>query len=64
VCRLPPGAGWPYERGHRIAQYHTPIALLRGDLTPSNILDRGAGRGLVAIDPAPCVGNAAFDAVD
>jgi streptomycin 6-kinase len=38
--------------------------LLRGDLTPSNILDGGASRGLVAIDPAPCLGDAAFDAVD
>ena len=28
------------------------------------MLDGGAGRGLVAIDPRPCVGDAAFDAVD
>jgi streptomycin 6-kinase len=28
------------------------------------VLDGGAGRGLVAIDPRPCVGDAAFDAVD
>jgi streptomycin 6-kinase len=38
--------------------------LLHGDLTPSNILDGGTERGLVAIDPAPCFGDAAFDAVD
>jgi streptomycin 6-kinase len=38
--------------------------MLHGDLTPSNILDGGAERGLVAIDPAPCLGDAAFDAVD
>jgi streptomycin 6-kinase len=38
--------------------------LLHGDLTPGNILDGGAARGLVAIDPAPCLGDAAFDAVD
>jgi streptomycin 6-kinase len=57
-----------YERGHqlaaRLAQHDSPIVLLHGDLTPSNILDGGAGRGLVAIDPAPCLGDAAFDAVD
>jgi streptomycin 6-kinase len=35
-----------------------------GDLTPSNILDGGTERGLVVIDPAPCLGDAAFDAVD
>jgi streptomycin 6-kinase len=38
--------------------------LLHGDLTPVNVLDGGAERGLVAIDPAPCLGDAAFDAVD
>ena len=41
-----------------------PIVLLHGDRTPSNILDGGSERGLVAIDPAPCLGDAAFDAVD
>jgi streptomycin 6-kinase len=57
-----------YERGHRLAarlaRDPCRAVLLHGDLTPSNILDGGAGRGLVAIDPAPCVGDAAFDAVD
>lgn len=57
-----------YERGHRLAtrlaQHDSPVALLHGDLTPSNVLDGGAERGLVAIDPAPCLGDAAFDAVD
>jgi len=57
-----------YERGRRLAtrlaQQDSPIVLLHGDLTPSNILDGGAERGLVAIDPAPCLGDAAFDAVD
>jgi streptomycin 6-kinase len=33
-------------------------------LTPRNILHGGDQRGLVAIDPAPCLGDAAFDAVD
>jgi streptomycin 6-kinase len=57
-----------YERGRRLAtrlaRHDSPIVLLHGDLTPGNILDGGAGRGLVAIDPAPCLGDAAFDAVD
>ena len=57
-----------YERGRRLAtrlaRDASPIVLLHGDLTPSNILDGGSVRGLVAIDPAPCLGDAAFDAVD
>jgi streptomycin 6-kinase len=57
-----------YECGRRLAtrlaQDASPIVLLHGDLTPSNILDGGAERGLVAIDPAPCLGDGAFDAVD
>jgi streptomycin 6-kinase len=57
-----------YERGRRLAtrlaQDASPIVLLHGDLTPSNLLDGGAERGLVAIDPAPCLGDGAFDAVD
>jgi streptomycin 6-kinase len=57
-----------YDRGRRLAtrlaQDTSPIGLLHGDLTPSNILAGGAERGLVAIDPAPCLGDAAFDAID
>ena len=57
-----------YQRGRqlatRLAQHQGPVVLLHGDLTPANILDGGPGRGLVAIDPAPCLGYAAFDAVD
>jgi streptomycin 6-kinase len=57
-----------YDRGRRLAnqlaQSDATIVLLHGDLTPSNILDGGTERGLVAIDPSPCLGDAAFDAVD
>jgi streptomycin 6-kinase len=58
-----------YERGRRLAsrlvERVSPRSLLHGDLTPSNILDGGNERGLVAIDPAPCLGDdLAFDAVD
>jgi streptomycin 6-kinase len=57
-----------YERGRQFATQlasNIPLtALLHGDLTPRNILD-GGRRGLVAIDPAPCLGNdLAFDAID
>jgi streptomycin 6-kinase len=57
-----------YERGRemalRLAIDPTSSALLHGDLSPVNVLDGGAERGLVAVDPAPCVGDPAFDAVD
>jgi streptomycin 6-kinase len=58
-----------YERGRRLATRlaaRVPgTALLHGDLTPGNILDGGVQRGLVAIDPAPCLGDdIAFDAID
>jgi streptomycin 6-kinase len=58
-----------YENGRilatRLVEDVAPTSLLHGDLTPSNILDGGSERGLVAIDPAPCLGDdLAFDAVD
>ena len=56
------------RRGHQLARALAADAgepvLLHGDLHPSNVLDGGALRGLVAIDPRPCVGDAAVDAVD
>jgi streptomycin 6-kinase len=55
-----------YERGRRLATRladdASPTTLLHGDLNPGNILGGGPQRGLVAIDPAPCLGDAAFDA--
>jgi streptomycin 6-kinase len=57
-----------YERSRelalRLAAELSATALLHGDLTPVNVLDGGKGRGLVAIDPAPCLGDPAFDAID
>jgi streptomycin 6-kinase len=49
---------WPelYARSRELAPAR--------DLTPVNVLDGGVERGLVAIDPAPCLGDRAFDAVD
>ena len=52
------------ELAMRLADEAAPTVLLHGDLTPVNVLDGGAQRGLVAIDPAPCLGDPAFDAVD
>jgi streptomycin 6-kinase len=57
-----------YARGRQLAMRLAvdagPTVLLHGDLTPVNVLDGGAERGLVAIDPAPCLGDPAFDAID
>ncbi|MDO8188816.1 aminoglycoside phosphotransferase family protein [Conexibacter sp. JD483] len=47
-----------------IADGAAPVALVHGDLHPGNVLDGGPARGLVAIDPRPCAGDPAFDAVD
>jgi streptomycin 6-kinase len=56
-----------YERGwaeaSELANDQSKSVLLHGDLTPSNILVGEKGT-LVAIDPAPCLGDPAFDAVD
>ena len=57
-----------FERGRalaaRLAAQPSRTVLLHGDLTPVNILDGGRSRGLVAIDPGPCVGDPAYDAID
>ena len=56
------------RRGHELARGLAADAgvpvLLHGDLHPANVLDGGERRGLVAIDPRACVGDAAFDLVD
>lgn len=40
-----------------------PVGLVHGDLHPGNVL-RASDRGVVAIDPRPCRGDRAIDAVD
>jgi streptomycin 6-kinase len=55
-------------RGHQnalsLAAEHETPRLLHGDLHPGNVLQGGPGRGLVAVDPRPCIGDPAFDAID
>ncbi|MCO6748516.1 aminoglycoside phosphotransferase family protein [Streptomyces sp. IpFD-1.1] len=52
------------RRCERLLDTETRTVLLHGDLHPGNVLDGGAGRGLVAIDPKACAGDPCFDAVD
>lgn len=52
------------ERCRRLLDTQTRTVLLHGDLHLGNVLDGGAGRGLVAIDPKACVGDPCFDAMD
>ncbi|WP_410657686.1 aminoglycoside phosphotransferase family protein [Amycolatopsis sp. lyj-112] len=39
-------------------------SIVHGDLHPGNVLDGGPGRGAVAIDPRPSVGDPDFDLAD
>jgi streptomycin 6-kinase len=39
-------------------------SMLHGDLHPGNILRVGDGRGMVAIDPRPCIGDPSMDVAD
>jgi streptomycin 6-kinase len=41
-----------------------PVTLIHGDLHPANVLDAGPGRGAVAIDPRPGLGDPSLDAID
>ncbi|MFI9813378.1 aminoglycoside phosphotransferase family protein [Saccharothrix variisporea] len=64
LARRRPG---DYTAGHAaaaaLARDRVPATLLHGDLHLDNVLDAGE-RGLVAIDPRPCLGDPASDAVD
>ena len=62
--RVPPEL---VERSRRLASalaVEGPVRLLHGDLHAGNVLRGGDRCGLVAIDPRPCLGDPAFDAVD
>jgi len=41
-----------------------PVTLIHGDLHQANVLDAGPGRGAVAIDPRPALGDPSLDAID
>ncbi|MGW8847760.1 aminoglycoside phosphotransferase family protein [Streptomyces xiamenensis] len=52
------------QRCERLLDTEATTVLLHGDLHLGNVLDGGAERGLMAIDPKACVGDPCFDAVD
>lgn len=52
-----------HAKAAALARDRVAATLLHGDLHFGNVLDAGE-RGLVAIDPRPCVGDPASDAVD
>ncbi|MFJ6612860.1 aminoglycoside phosphotransferase family protein [Streptomyces sp. NPDC091289] len=52
------------QRCERLLDTETTTVLLHGDLHLGNVLDGGADRGLMAIDPKACAGDPCFDAVD
>jgi streptomycin 6-kinase len=49
------------EARELLHSFSDDAVLLHGDLEPRNIL-RCARRGIVAIDPIPCIGDASYDA--
>lgn len=52
------------RRCDRLLDTEATTVLLHGDLHLGNVLDGGAERGPMAIDPKACVGDPCFDAVD
>ncbi|HEX4834658.1 MAG TPA: aminoglycoside phosphotransferase family protein [Trebonia sp.] len=62
--RVPPDLVEASRRRARALATAGPSRLVHGDLHPGNVLRGGDGRGLVAIDPRPCLGDPAFDAAD
>lgn len=67
-CALPESpvddADWARCRDAALAMADHGTTLLHGDLHAGNILRAGQGRGLVAIDPRPCLGDPAMDLAD
>jgi streptomycin 6-kinase len=59
----PPLLSGGLARALDLARSPAPTGLVHGDLHPGNVL-RAHGRGVVAIDPRPCVGDRHFDLVD
>ncbi|MBB6170262.1 streptomycin 6-kinase [Nocardiopsis mwathae] len=53
-----------HARARALAHGEEDVVPLHGDLHPGNVLDGGPERGLVAVDPRACVGDAAADAID
>jgi streptomycin 6-kinase len=55
---------WPGDAAlaRHLAADDAPRRLLHGDLHVRNVI--ASARGLVVIDPRPCIGDPAFDAVD
>ena len=62
--QIPPGLIDASQISARTLAGDGPVGLVHGDLHPGNVLRGGSGRGVVAIDPRPCLGDRAFDAVD
>ncbi|WP_046471315.1 aminoglycoside phosphotransferase family protein [Allosalinactinospora lopnorensis] len=54
--------GHAYARA--LAQGEEDVVLLHADLHPGNVVDGGPERGLVAVDPRACLGDAAAEAID
>jgi streptomycin 6-kinase len=64
AARVPPGLVDGSQRRAGVLAGQGPVRVLHGDLHAGNILRSGDGHGLVVIDPRPCLGDPAFDAVD
>jgi streptomycin 6-kinase len=62
AARVPPGLVEGSQHRAAALAGAGPVRVVHGDLHAGNVL-RG-GDGLVAIDPRPCLGDPAFDAVD
>jgi streptomycin 6-kinase len=64
AARVPPALVEGSQRRAGALAGEGPVRVLHGDLHAGNVLRSGDGHGLVAIDPRPCLGDPAFDAVD
>lgn len=53
-----------HARARALADGDDSVVMLHADLHPGNVLDGGTQRGLVAVDPRACIGDAAADTVD